>query len=123
MYYRKNKAKGIKMNKFFLFLFSITILTLLSSNAAIYKGQRVFVKKCVKCHEDGQAYIAKKNMKAWKKIMKKKGQPLADIHLKDKKSEKSWKYFESKRYKKDSKHLMQFLVEYAKDSGNVPACN
>jgi len=111
------------MSKFFLFLFSITILTLLSSNAAIYKGQRVFVKKCVKCHKDGQAYIAKKKMKTWKKIMKKKGQSLADIHLKDKKAKKSWKYFKSKKYKKDSKHLMQFLVEYAKDSGNVPACN
>ena len=111
------------MSKVFLFLISIAFLTLLSSDAAIYKGQRVFVKQCVKCHKEGQAFIVTKKMKAWKKLMKKKGNPLAQIHFKDVKAEKSYKYFKSKRYKKDSKHLLQFLVEYAKDSGNIPACN
>lgn len=111
------------MTKLFLFFISITFLTLISSNAAIYKGQKVFVKKCVECHEGGQAFIAKKKIRTWKKLMKKKGKPLADLHLKDKKTKKSHKYFDSKKYKKDSKHLQQFLVEYAKDSGNVPACN
>jgi hypothetical protein len=62
-------------------------------------------------------------MKQWKKWMKKKGKGLADIHLKSKKAKKSHKYFKSKTYTKKSKHLKQFLVEYAKDSGNVPACN
>ena len=55
--------------------------------------------------------------------MKKKGKPLAKLHLKDKDAKKSWKYFKSKTYTKKTKHLKQFLVEYAKDSGNVPACN
>ncbi len=111
------------MKKFFLFFISITFLTLLSSNAAIYKGQRIFVKKCVKCHEEGQAFIAKKKIKSWKKLMKSKGKPLAKLHFDDPKADKSYKYFKSKKYKKDSKHLNQFLVEYAQDSGNVPACN
>jgi len=113
------------MNKFFLFLFSIFILTSLSSNAAVYKGQRIFVKKCVKCHKAGQQFVAKKKKKQWKKLMKKKGKKLAKIHLKSKdpKAKKSKKYFKSRRYKKKSKHLKQFLMEYAKDSGNVPACN
>ena len=113
------------MNKFFLFLFSIFILTSLSSSAAVYKGQRVFVKKCVKCHKGGQQFVSTKKKKEWKKLMKKKGKKLATIHLKskNKKAKKSWKYFKSKRYKKKSKHLKQFLMEYAKDSGNVPACN
>jgi hypothetical protein len=62
-------------------------------------------------------------MKQWKKLMKKKGRGLAEIHLRNPKAKKSWKYFKSKRYAKKSKHLKQFLVEYAKDSGNVPACN
>ena len=113
------------MSKFFLFLFSIFILTSLSSSAAVYKGQRVFVKKCVKCHKAGQQFIAKKKNKQWKKLMKKKGKKLAQIHIKSKKkkAKKSKKYFKSRRYKKKSKHLKQFLMEYAKDSGNVPACN
>lgn len=111
------------MNKFLLLILSLTFITLTTSNAAIYKGQKVFVKTCVKCHDEGQGFIATKKMRDWKKLMRKKGKPLAKIHLKDKKAKKSWKYFKSSQYTKKTKHLKQFLIEYAKDSGNVPACN
>jgi hypothetical protein len=106
-----------------LILFSIAVFFMTSSDAAIYKGQRIFIKKCLKCHKDGQNFIAEHTMKEWKKLMKKRGKPLAELHLENKKAKKSWKYFKSKRYSKKSKHLKQFLIEYAKDSGNVPACN
>jgi len=111
------------MIKFVLMLLVIAVLSVTSADAAIYKGQRIFIKKCLKCHDAGQNFIAKYRMRQWKKLMKKKGKPLAELHLKSKKARKSWKYFKSKRYFKKSKHLKQFLVEYAKDSGNVPACN
>jgi len=111
------------MTRFFLIFLSLTFLTLSPSSAAIYKGQKVFVKKCVKCHDSGQAFVAEHKMRYYKKLMKKKGKKLAKIHLDSKKAKKSWKYFKSKTYAKKSKHLKQFLVEYAKDSGNVPACN
>lgn len=111
------------MKKFILFLLSISIVTLTNSSAAIYKGQKVFVKECVQCHDEGQAFIAKKKIRAWKKLMRKKGKPLADLHIKSEDAKDSWKYFKSKKYTKKTKHLKQFLVEYAKDSGNVPACN
>lgn len=111
------------MNKFLLIVLSLTVFTLSSSDAAIYKGQRIFIKKCLKCHKSGQNFIAKYKMRQWKKFMKNKGKPLAEIHLNSEKAKKSWKYFKSKKYARKSKHLKQFLVEYAKDSGNVPACN
>jgi len=111
------------MNKYILIILSLVVFTLSSSDAAIYKGQRIFIKKCLKCHDSGQNFIAKYKMKKWKKLMRKKGRGLAEIHLQSKKAKKSWKYFKSKKYAKKSKHLKQFLVEYAKDSGNVPACN
>ena len=111
------------MKKILLIALSLAFFTLSSSNAAIYKGQRIFIKKCLKCHDSGQNFIAKYKMKKWKKLMKKKGKGLAEIHLKSEKAKKSWKYFKSKKYARKSKHLKQFLVEYAKDSGNVPACN
>jgi len=98
-------------------------LTSLSFSAAIYKGQREFIKKCVKCHKGGQAFIATKKKRTWKKLMKKKGKKLAKLHLKNKKVKRSYKYFKSRKYRKKTRHLKQFLVEYAKDSGNVPACN
>lgn len=111
------------MNRVLLIIVLLTSVIVLTSSAAIYKGQKVFVKQCVKCHEGGQSFIAKKKIRSWKKLMKKKGQPLAQLHLKEKQAKKSWKYFGSKKYTKKTKHLQEFLVEYAKDSGNVPACN
>ena len=55
--------------------------------------------------------------------MKNQGEGLAKLHTENEKAKGSWKYFESKKYQKNAKHLRDFLVEYAKDSGNVPACN
>lgn len=111
------------MNKSLFFLLSFTILLMTPSSAAVYKGQRIFVKKCVKCHKAGQVFVAQKKIRDWKKLLKKKGGPLADLHLEDKKAKKSWSYFKSRKYTKKSKHLKDFLVEYAKDSGNAPACD
>lgn len=104
-------------------LFALFLLTLSSADAAVYKGQKIFVKKCLPCHDNTQAFVSSRNAKSWKKLMLKSGEPLAALHLKSKKAKKSWKYFESSQYSKKSKHLSQFMVEYAKDSGNVPACN
>ena len=113
------------MNKFFLFLFSVLVFTSLTSNAAIYKGQREFVKKCVKCHKTGQAFVSQKKKRVWKKLMKKKGKKLADLHIESSnpKAKKSKRYFKGRKFTKKAKHLKQFLIEYAADSGNVPACN
>jgi len=111
------------MNKILWVLPILAVFAATSSNAAIYKGQRIFIKKCISCHKDGQNFVAEYKMSKWKKFMKKHGKPLAEIHLENKKARKSWKYFKSKKYSKKSKHLKQFLIEYAKDSGNVPACN
>lgn len=94
-----------------------------SAQAAVYKGQKEFHKKCKKCHRDGQDIASSYKRKTWKKLMKNKGEGLAELHLENDKAKGSWKYFESKKYQKKSKHIKDFMIEYAKDSGNVPACN
>ncbi|MDP1783853.1 MAG: c-type cytochrome [Sulfuricurvum sp.] len=105
----------------------IIIFTLLLTapflNAATYKGQKVYIETCKGCHGGGQELAASKNMRTWEKIMDKKGEKLADIHLSSKKAQPAWEYFSDSKFTKDSKHLEDFLTEYAKDSGNVPACN
>jgi len=111
------------MSRFLLITVSLTVLTLSISHAAIYKGQQIFVKKCLNCHDSGQAFVAQYKMSEWQNWMLNKGEPLSSVHLKSVKAEKSWEYFKSKKYISKSKHLKQFLVEYAKDSGKVPACN
>lgn len=81
------------------------------------------MESCKECHGGGQELAASKNMRNWDKIMDKKGDKLANIHISSTKAQASWEYFNSSKFTKDSKHLADFLEEYAKDSGNVPACN
>lgn len=106
-----------------VFIFSLLFIPALE--AAVYKGQKSYVKKCRKCHGGGQKMAASKNMKDWKTLLgkKDKGAILAKIHLDNEDAKKSHNYFGDKKYAKASKHLRDFMVEYAKDSGNVPACN
>ncbi|MGD9969452.1 MAG: cytochrome C [Sulfuricurvum sp.] len=91
--------------------------------AAPYKGQKIYIESCKGCHGGGQEMAASKKQREWSKIMDNKGEKLAEIHLNSKKAEGSWTFFNDRSYAKSSKHLEDFLVEYAKDSGNVPACN
>ncbi len=116
------------MKKTFL-IFTIFILTTISSQAALYKGQRIYSKVCMACHMDGETFVSKKTQKEWAYLMESKGRGLSTLHLnsvmfqKEKEFQKYQKYFNGSKYKKKSKHLKEFLIEYAKDSGNVPACN
>lgn len=93
------------------------------ADAAVYKGQKIFVKKCVDCHTEGQSFVSSKSSYEWEDYMANKGEKLAEVHLDNEQAKSSWKYFESKKYKKKTKHLADFLYEFASDSGNVPACN
>jgi hypothetical protein len=111
------------MKKFIFIVLSLTVVTLSSSSAAIYKGQNVFSKHCLVCHTNGQATVSSKTKSEWSALLADDGSELSKIHFTNKKAQSSWKYFYSASYKKRVKHLKDFLIEYAKDSGNIPACN
>jgi cytochrome c2 len=100
--------------------FSLFVVT--DSSATVYKGQMVFSKNCVVCHTNAQEFIESKTKVQWKKAIGENGIGLVKIHLKSQKAKNSWKYFYSKKYTKKVKHLRDFLVEYAKDSGRIPVC-
>jgi len=110
----------IKLTALIALLLTSIIPTL---NAATYKGQKIYMDTCKECHGSGQTLAASKNMRTWEKILDNKGEQLASIHLNSKKAQASWEYFGDKKFTKDSKHLQDFFTEYARDSGNVPACN
>ncbi|MGA9046644.1 c-type cytochrome [Sulfuricurvum sp.] len=107
--------------------YATVALTLLAGstllNAATYKGQKIYMDSCKECHGGGQELAGSKKQRVWEKLMDDKGEKLADIHLSSKKAQASWEYFKGRSYTKGAKHLEDFLVEYAADSGNVPACN
>ena len=116
------KGSTMMINKIVFLSTVFALFFSFSLEAASYKGQRIYSKRCVKCH-GRQDFIESKTRKQWKKLMKHKGKKLAELHLKNEKAKKSWKYFKSKRFQRKAKHLKDFLIEYAKDSGRVPACN
>lgn len=114
------------MNRVLKYVLISACITTLNLNAAVYKGQREYIKQCTSCHGAGQSFVGKKNTYEWEEIMANNGKPLVKFHLEIKEAEareKSKKYFEHKRFEKMSKHLEDFFKEYARDSGNVPACN
>ena len=106
-----------------LFILGISsIIFATSADAAIYKGRMAYVEDCQSCHGKGDVLLASKTKSEWETLMQDQGRGLAKRHLSSKKSIKSWEYFDSPIYVKKSRHLKDFLVEYAKDSGNVLAC-
>ena len=111
------------MNKIFLTLLSLVFIMESTLSAAVYKGQRVYVKECRECHGGGQGIAASKKAREWKKLLQDEGKPLAEIHTSSHKAKDSWEYFNSDEYASKSKDLKDFLMEYSKDSGKVPACN
>lgn len=107
------------MNKMILPVLGIAILYLPSANAAVYKGHRIFAEDCRACHAQASSLTRLKTVKEWQTAMKDHGVWLAKVHLSSGGDEKARRYFSSTKYKQESKHLQNFLVEYAKDSGNI----
>lgn len=111
------------MKKLLLGCLLLAIGVIGTLDAAVYKGQREYVKKCRSCHGDGQKLVSEREIVEWQEMMTQKGAGLAAIHLESDEAKDSWEYFESRKYEKKVKHLLDFMEEYASDSGNVPACN
>ncbi len=106
-----------------LFILGIgSIIFVPTIDAAIYKGRIAYVEDCQSCHQRGDELWASKTKGEWQTIMQDQGRGLAKRHLSSKNSIRSWEYFDSPVYVKKSRHLKDFLIEYASDSGNVLAC-
>jgi len=108
-----------------LVVLSLIVFAVSNLEAALYKGQKEFIKRCSRCHTNGQAFISKKSSAEWEEYMKNNADELMKVHLNtgDTQKRDSYDYFKNGRVEKNSNHLLQFLIEYSKDSGNVPACN
>lgn len=111
------------MHKFSILLMGAVLFASGISHASAHRGQKVYIKNCRDCHSSGKDLAGSKTMDEWDGLMQKKGRALAEFHSKTPKAKASFEYFNSDKYKKDTKNLRDFMREYAKDSGKVPACN
>ena len=103
----------------------LTILTLLLAlgsatflQADIKKGQKMYLKKCKKCHGNGTKGAAMKTQDEWAEAFEDGAAGFKAWH----KGTKAEKYVNGKRFGKKYIHLKDFVWEYASDSGNVPSC-
>lgn len=90
-----------------------------AANADIKKGQKVYLKKCKKCHGNGTKGAAMKTQHEWEKAFADDAKEFKAWHAKDK---KAMKYIGGHRFEKEMNDLKDFLYYYGSDSGNVPTC-
>jgi hypothetical protein len=100
-------------------LTAITILCSISAEAAIYKGQAAYGHDCRSCHPSEQELVTSKTQGTWKGFMAGHGQMLAQVHLTSAEAEASRGYFSSSKFREESRHLKDFFIEYASDSGKI----
>lgn len=106
-----------------LFLLCATSIIFASSaNAAIYKGRIIYTKQCKSCHLKGDDLTTSRTKVQWRNVMQENGIGLAKLHFSAKNTKQAWEYFSSDAYAKECRHLEDFMLEYAKDSGNILAC-
>ena len=102
-----------------MFVFSFIFAPL---NASVYKGQKYFKKKCLSCHGKALIFVTEKSYDQWTKYLDVNGDVLYDLHKDVDAASRSMKYFNSQKYRDSVHHFKDFFLEYANDTGNIPAC-
>lgn len=111
------------IQKFITAVAVVCVVFLVSLEGAVYKGHILYVKQCKKCHGQGQVFITSKNQATWERMMSNNGEPVAKLHLYSEDAKEVHDYFGSRAWQRHANDLRDFMVEYASDSGNVPACD
>jgi hypothetical protein len=83
------------------------------------KGMRVYKKHCKSCHGSGDYAAGQLDQQAWEDYFLFGASKLKKAHQKEPKIVKNLDTFSKKRWG----YLEEFLVQNAKDSGNVGGCD
>lgn len=104
---------------FFIFtctlIFSSSIFAL--QNVA---GQKYYLNNCSECHGAGNRGGGLAKSYEWKDYFKDDAKLIMFFHEEE---PKALEYLNTKKFKKQSKKMMKFLIEFASDSPNIPSCN
>lgn len=84
------------------------------------RGQGFYLKACASCHGAGNRGGNLAKMKLWKHYFAEDAKVLKSLHSDN---NTSMVYFNSKRFKKEQKKMLKFLLEFASDSDYIPSCN
>jgi hypothetical protein len=110
------------MNKMFFIVFLLSLISL-SLNASVYKGHKLFKMKCLSCHGKALDFVISKTTQEWEDWLQHKGKMVRNEHIQREDALESMEYFNSERYPTHVPHFRDFFLEYAADTGNIPACD
>ncbi|MBC8237736.1 MAG: hypothetical protein H8E76_05845 [Helicobacteraceae bacterium] len=100
----------------------VLCISLLPLNASVYKGQKYFKKNCLSCHGKALVFVTEKSYDQWMKYLDVNGDVIYNLHNNVDEAALSMKYFNSQKYRISIGHYRDFFLEYANDTGNIPAC-
>lgn len=112
------------MRKLILLTLFFTLVLFSSLNARnTFKGQKIYLKECRVCHMGSKIFLNMYTLTEWEKVLGRDNTALAYIHLsksvknvnsKDGTIKDSHSYFKSNKYKKQYRHLKNFIIEFAR---------
>lgn len=110
------------MRKLILVIF-ILLISLSPVDASVYKGLKYFKQKCLHCHGKALEFVTHRSYDQWAEYLDADGGVLYDMHEKSADAVTAMEYFNGHKYRKSVKHFRDFFLEYASDTGNIPACD
>lgn len=91
---------------------------------SVSEGKVIYAKACQQCHPYSMNFAGSKTSKEWKALFKRQEESthLARIHLDSEKAKLAWDYFKNDTYKKEAKHLRDYLLKYSSDRAQHNSC-
>ena len=83
-------------------------------------GQKYYLKYCSECHGAGNRGGGLAKSYEWKEYFEKDAKLILFFHEEE---PKALEYLKTDKFKRQSKKMMNFLIEFASDSPNIPSCN
>ena len=105
--------------KLFILTCSLFVITNLFA-AQNVAGQKYYLKQCSSCHGKGNRGGGLAASYEWKDYFKNDAKELISFHYDE---PKALEYLNSEKFKRQSKKVFNFLIEFASDSQSIPSCN
>jgi len=107
-------------NRVFIIFTCIALFSTLTFGAQNIAGQKYYLKYCSDCHDAGNRGGGLASTSGWEENFKNNAKLMIFFHEEE---PIALEYLKTKKFKKQSKKMKKFLIEFASDSPNIPSCN
>lgn len=108
------------LNRVVYILTCIVLFSTVSFALQNVAGQKYYLKQCSSCHGKGNRGGGLAASYEWKEYFANGAKNIIEFHHDE---PKALLYLESKKFQKQQKKILNFLIEFASDSQGIPSCN